>query len=175
MVGYIYYYQYSSCLGGKFYMSSIKTGVNIKFENLLSIRKKIDQRDVDKEIMKIKSFFIESGINKNGPLISATFGIENVNDCPIIDIQILVPMDKKTELPDEYTFKDVFYLENAVFSKHTGNPAMIQHTYDQMLEFIRNNRLQQITAAYNVQTKEISNSIDDFSVDIYIGVSANIL
>ena len=156
-------------------MDLIKSGESIRFQNLLSFHKKIDQRDVDKEILKIKNLLVEKGINKNGPMISAIFGIEDVNGCTIIDIEILVPMDRKTELPDEYSIKDVFNLENAIFSRHTGNPKMIQNTYNQMVEFIRNNGLQQITVAYNVQTKEASQNTNDFSIDIYIGVSANIL
>ncbi len=58
--------------------------------------------------------------------------------------------DKKIELPNEYSSKPMFHIVNEVYARHEGNPATIQNTYNDMLAYIQQKKLQQITAAYNV-------------------------
>lgn len=66
---------------------------------------------------------------------------------------------------------------NAVYAQHNGNPATLQITYDQMAAYINKNKLQQITAGYNVNVKELQPgmSLDEMIVDVYIGVNPNVL
>jgi effector-binding domain-containing protein len=155
----------------------IEKGKELRLENLLSLRKKLTQEEVNIELDKISKFLDEKGIKKNGSLVTATFGIESQSGHPTLDIELLLPMDKKVELPPEYKLKEVFHLVNAVYARHTGNPNLLQNTYNEMLSYIQENKLQQLTVGYNVQVNELIHvqSIDQLAIDVYIGVSPNIL
>lgn len=127
----------------------------LRIENLLSLRKKMTQAEVNTEMMKIGKMFEEKGIKKNGPVITATFAIETIGGQPLLDMEILVPMDKNVELTGEYRAKELFHMVNAVYARHKGNPATLQNTYNEMMAFIQQNNLQQITAGYNVNVKDM--------------------
>ncbi len=86
-------------------------------------------------------------------------------------------MDKKFDLQSEYTFKPFFHIVNAVYTRHTGNPSTLQNKYNKILAFILQNNLQQIATGYNVQANDLLPGMtpDDMIVNMYIGVSPNIL
>jgi phosphoheptose isomerase len=46
----------------------------------------------------IKSF----GANKNGSLVTTTFGIEQTPTGPVLDMEILVPLDKEVTIQEPY-------------------------------------------------------------------------
>ncbi len=135
------------------------------------------QQQINEEMIKIGKLLQDNGAKKQGPIVTITFAIENVNGNHMLDMEILVPIDKKLDLTSEYTLKPAFHIVNAVYARHTGNPAALQNTYNEMLAFIHQNNLQQITAGYNVQVNELLPGMtpNDMIVDVYIGVSPNIL
>ena len=155
----------------------IEQGKELLLENLLSLREKIFQPDISNEMMKIGRFLKDNCLRKTGPIVTATFAIENTGGQSVLDMEILVPMDKKADLPAEYKYKRVFRLVNAVYARHQGNPTALQNTYDEMLEHIKKNNLQQITAGYNVNINDMlpGMSMDEMIIDVYIGVNPNIL
>src|SRR5690554_5884967 len=141
-------------------------------ENLLSLRKKLKQSEIVHEMQKIGEYFQKNKIKKVGPIVNTTFNIENVNGEQLLDVEILVPMNKKYDLIGEYKFKEKFHLLNAIYTSHKGNPALLQQTYDLLFQYIQKNNLQQITPAYNVNVKELApgESMDEMIIDVYIGV-----
>lgn len=153
------------------------TNKELKMDNILSLRKKLKQNELSDEINMIHNYLAENGIKRAGPLVTAIFNVEQVNGEQIIDIEILAPMDKKNGLPEKYNFKEKFYLTNAVYARHEGNPAFLQETYNKLIKYINDNNLQQITPAYNVYINEFSsiNDLDEMIIDIYIGINPNIL
>jgi len=155
----------------------IKKNKELKMENVLSLRKKLKQDELNNEINIIQNFFIDNKIKRGGPLVTAIFNVEQVNGEQIIDIEILVPMDKKNVLPEKYNFKENFHLTNAVYARHEGNPAFLQQTYNELIKFINDNNLQQITSAYNVYINDLASidNLDAMIIDIYIGINPNIL
>ena len=155
----------------------IELGRELRIENVLSLRKKVVQNELNTEMGKIVKFLSDNSLRKVGPIITATFAVEAVNGQPLLDMEILVPIDKNIEASGEYHFKKLFHLVNAVYAQHTGNPATLQITYDQMVAYINKNKLQQITAGYNVNVKELQPgmSLDEMIVDVYIGVNPNVL
>ena len=158
-------------------MAQIETGKELKLDNVLSLRKKMTQMEIQQEMMKIGKFFEEIGIKKNGPVVTATFAMEQNGGQPLLDMEILIPMDKKVSLDGEYILKEKFHLVNAVYAKHIGNPNLLQNTYNQLMAYINDNKLHQITVAYNAQVKDmkLGDSIDDMVMDVYIGVNPSIL
>ena len=156
---------------------NVEYGKEFRLENVLSLRKKMTQQQINEEMIKIGKLLQDNEAKKHGPIVTVTFAIENVNGNQVLDMEILVPIDKKLDLPREYTLKPVFKILNAVYARHTGNPATLQNTYNEMLAFIQQNNLQQITDGYNVQVNDLLPGMtpDDMIVDVYIGVSPNTL
>lgn len=156
---------------------NVEYGKEFRLQNVLSLRKKMTQQQINEEMIKIGKLLQDNEAKKQGPIVTVTFAIENVNGNQVLDMEILVPIDKKLDLPREYTLKSVFKILNAVYARHTGNPATLQNTYNEMLAFIQQNNLQQITAGYNVQVNDLLPGMtpDDMIVDVYIGVSPNTL
>jgi effector-binding domain-containing protein len=158
-------------------MALIETGKELKLENVLSLRKKMAQVEIQQEMMKIGKFLQENGIKKNGSIVTATFSVEQAGGQPVLDMEILVPLDRQVELIGEYKLKKNFHLVNAVYARHNGEPNSLQSTYNQMLEYIRENSLHQITVGYNVNVKDLQpgQSLEKIVVDVYIGVNPSIL
>ncbi|OMF13959.1 AraC family transcriptional regulator [Paenibacillus amylolyticus] len=148
-----------------------------KIENVLSLRKKMTQADIQQEMMNIGKFLEQNDLKKNGPLVTVTFAIEQSNEQPLLDTEILVPLDQPTKLYGEYNFKNVFHLMNAVYARHEGNPNTLQDTYNELNQYINQKGLQPITAAYNVNVVDLQpgQSMDNMIVDVYIGVNPSIL
>lgn len=155
-------------------MAVIETNKELRLENVLSLRKKMTQIEINEEISDINRFFESRGIEKQGSIVTVTYAIEQNN---LFDMEILVPMNKAVELPQKYVFKPVFKLVNAIYVRHKGNPSLLQAVYNEILAYIHNNKLQQITPAYNVTIKEVTAgmNMEDVVIDIYIGISPNIL
>lgn len=158
-------------------LALIETGKEIKLKNVLSLRKKMSQADINSEMIKIGKFLQDNGAKKAGPVVTATFAIDTLNGQSILDMEILIPLDKEIAVAGEYTLKPVLHIVNALYARHEGNPSTLQNTYNKMLAYINQNRLQQITAGYNVQIKDMLTGMspDDMIIDVYIGMNPNIL
>lgn len=113
----------------------------------------------------------ENNANKNGYVVTSTFAIEVVDNQQIMDIKILVPLDKEITVPDGYVFKKQFKLTNAVKIRHEGNPALMQSSANELTKYISDKGLTPITSGYNVTVKEPTSQadIDNMIVDIYVG------
>ena len=94
-----------------------------------------------------------------------------------MDIEILFPVDRTTDVPPGFTFKSEFKLTTALKVRHTGSPAGMQDTVNGLLDYMKESKLTPITAAYNVTVQEARTpqNIDSMAVDIYISVTENIL
>jgi effector-binding domain-containing protein len=156
-------------------MVDIQENKELKLQNLISMRKKMPQTEIEKAMISIGAFMKDNNLSKNGPVITTTYAVEMENNIPHIDMEILIPI-KEDKLPDDsYNFKKEFHLTNAVYARHTGNPAMLQNTYQEMMNHIKENNKQQITTGYNVNIKEIKpgESMDEMIMDVYIGINPN--
>jgi len=60
-------------------MEGIETGKELKFENLISLKKKMTQKEIPEELKRLGSYLKENNIKKVGPLITATFAVEVIN------------------------------------------------------------------------------------------------
>ena len=155
----------------------IESNKSIRFENLLSLRKKVTQEELNGQMMKIGQFLKEKDLKKSGPIINTTFAVEMKDNKQILDTELLIPIDREIELPAEYTLKKVFHLVNAICIRHTGNPMTLQNTYNELNRFLAENKLQPITSAYNITVNDVTDpaKIDEVIIDVYIGVNPNIV
>lgn len=154
----------------------IETDKSIRFENVASFRKKMKESEVELEVGRFVDYLKRGGAQKNGPMITATFGIEVTEEGKVLDMEFLVPIDRLLELPMEYSFKPIFHLVHAIYSRYIGDPLEIQNTYVKIVDYIKNNQLQQITAGYNVIINDEQVIYGETSIiDIYIGLNPSLL
>ena len=158
-------------------MTEIKANQEFKMENVLSIRKKMSQPEIQQVLSDIGNTIKEASANKSGPVVTTTFGMEQTPTGPILDMEILVPLDKEVTVQEPYIFKPIFDLKYAVYARHEGNPQLLQNTLNQMMAYIKENKLSQITSVYSVNIKELKqgDSMDDMVTDLYIGVNPSVL
>ena len=60
-------------------------------------------------------------------------------------------------------------------TKHVGNPAGVQEAGNQLNQYIVEHELQPIIVGYNVTKKTDMLSPENTEIDVYVGISPNIL
>lgn len=152
-------------------MIEIKEGQKLEINNLLSFRGKIKQDEMENIVEEMEKFIIQEDAVRLYPSISTTYMMEG----ELIDIEILIPINRRIEGDNKYLFKDKLLICNAVVVRHSGNSESLQKIFSELNQYIIHRELQPITTAYSVtQKKDVLNS-NDYNIDIYIGVSNNIL
>lgn len=158
-------------------MIKVNKNCEYKMENVLSIRKKMTQQEIQQTLMDMGNTIKSLGVNKNGPLVTTTFAVEQTSTGPVSDMEILVPLDKEISAPAPYIYKPLFHLKYAIQARHEGNPQLLPNTLNQMMAYIQENKLTQITSVYSVNIKELKqgDSMNDMVTDLYIGVNPSVL
>mgnify|MGYP000972065557 CR=1 FL=1 len=160
-------------------MVNIEVGKELILENVLSLRKKLTQEEINSEIANIKKYFELNGIGKAGPIVTSTHSVEMERGVAILDMEIIIPMDRNFAdvTKSDYKIKPVFKIANAIYVRNQGNPSQLEQIYKEMMSYIQKNGLQQITPSYNVTVKEILPGMDlnEAIIDVYIGINPNIL
>ncbi len=155
----------------------IQTNQLYEMKNVISYRAKMTQREVNDVMNRMGEFIQENGLNKSGCVTTTTFTVENTGGTQLMDIEILCPVDKACDVPQGFTFKHEFRLSNAAKITHKGNPANMQESVNKLIGYLNQNKLTPVTSLYNVTVNEPKTpmDIDNMVVDMYIGVTDNIL
>jgi effector-binding domain-containing protein len=163
--------------GGQAGMADIREHQTLRMTNVLSYRKRAVAAEFQAELARIGKYVEDGGYTKTGPTVTATFAAEVENGEQTLDMEVLIPMDKPFAPPEGCACKPEFLLTNAVVIRHTGNPAGLEKTVNELLAYIQQKDLQPITPAYNVTVKEarMPVEVEEMVVDVYIGISPNIL
>lgn len=156
---------------------AVKENQELILENVLSFRGKVTQKEMQEEMIKIGQVLQSLGVQKNGPITTATYAVEQVGSEQLMDIEILIPLDKKVDLPKEYTLKPIIKIVNALSIRHEGNPGRLQETMNRLNEYIIEHKKQVITATYNVTVKDAMNleELNEMIIDVYIGCNPCIM
>lgn len=149
----------------------------LEMSNVISYRGKVTQQQMAQIMQELEQIIKENHASKSGPTVSATYAAENDGVQPIMDMEVLIPLDREISVPSGYSFKPVFRLNHAVKVRHTGNPAMLQNSANELMKYITEKQLMPVTAGYNVVVQEAANpkDVDNLIIDIYVGVCDNIL
>jgi hypothetical protein len=91
-------------------MIKVNKNCEYKMENVLSIRKKMTQQEIQQTLADMGNVIKSLGANKNGSLVTTTYGVEQTAAGPILDMEILIPLDKEVTVQDPYIFKPLFHL-----------------------------------------------------------------
>lgn len=156
---------------------NITENCKLEMENVISFRGKVTQQQMSQIVKEMEQIISENSAEKKGSSATATFAVESNGSQPMMDIEILIPLNKEIHVPSDYKFKPIFRLNNAVKIRHQGNPAMLQNSANELMKYIADHQLTPITTGYNVTVQEPTNQndVDSLIVDMYVGVSDNIL
>jgi effector-binding domain-containing protein len=149
----------------------------LEMKNVVSFRGKVTQQKMEDVMRNFENLIHENKACKTGPTVTATYAVENEFGQSVMDIEVLIPLDKKIATYSDFKFKPLFRLNNAVKIRHEGNPAMLQNSANELMQYINSHDLMPITAGYNVTVREPAsqNDVDNMIVDMYVGVCDNIL
>lgn len=147
----------------------------LQYENVLSYRTKIQISDVNKMIGFIQRNTDALDLKICGNIAVTVYEKENISGVEMSDIEFLIPVNKKIRESSAFKFKPVFKLVNAVKIRHEGSMKLIERAEHTLDEYITQNAMQPVTPVYYlfIQCTEYNN--EDNIVDLYKGISENIL
>ncbi len=131
-----------------------------QIENVLSVRKKVNMDDVNSIMADMNTLISEKGAKIIGPIVNANFSVEIIGKKQIIDIEIMMPLDKTFSVPNGYRFKKKFFINDAIKVSHIGNSANIPKAVNLMNKYMEDKDLTPITVAYNVVLKEPTSPLE---------------
>ena len=156
---------------------TITENETLEMKNVLSFRGKVTQQAFAAKSQEIELILKAAGAEKTAPVVTTTFAVEQGAVGPVMDVEILIPLDKEIQAPAGYTFKHRFLLTNAVVMHHVGHPSKLQDSVNALNAYMQTNQLVPITSGYNVTVKEAKTplELDQMEVDVYVGISPNLL
>ena len=152
-------------------MVDIVEGQTLEIQNLISFRGKLTQNEIESVGKDMEEFVVSAGARRVGNPITATYGIESDK----IDVELLIPVDKQVECSQCYTYKERIRIVNAVVAKYTGSPMGLQGACNELNQYIIEHKLMPVTVGYNLTKKVDITNPENTEVDIYVGISQNIL
>lgn len=152
------------------YMIQVIEHEILEIENLVSYRGIVNQNLIERVGKDMEQKIKEAGGKNVGFPITATYKLHKNGN---IDLELLIPVDKKLENIEKYQFKNKLRIVNALMAKNEGNISNLQKTCDAINAYIIENKLIPVTVGYNV-TRINQNSYNP-EIFVYVGVSDNIL
>lgn len=152
-------------------MLEIKENQELNVANLLSYRGKIRQAELENIGKEMENYIQNAGAKRVGNPITATYAIEG----DTIDIEMLMQIDMSIDSTDKFFFKSQVKIINAVIATYKGHPMGLQDACNQLNQYIMEHKLQPITVGYNVTKKTDMLNPENTEIDVYVGISPNIL
>ena len=158
----------------------IKEEMTLQMKNVLSYRGKMDEATNLKKKDEIFNLITEFGAHMVHPPVQTVFGAEQTEKGTLLDMEILVPLDKdvshevlirQRQLPG-YRFKPEFLLTNAVRLHHTGEDSSIEQSIKELYSYIKTRNLHPITSLYNCTLNDPDDP-NKLIVDLIIGIDPN--
>lgn len=152
-------------------MLEIKVGEKLEVDSLISFHGKINQNELDEIGRNMEKRIQDAGAKKIGNPITAIYSVEG----SLMDLELLIPVDKVMEDTEGYKFKEKLNIVNAAKLSYKGHPNGLQNACNELNQYIVNNKLHPITVGYNItRHAELANP-DNTEIDVYVGISPNIL
>lgn len=153
-------------------IGSVEEGQQLILKNILSFRKKLNQQsliDISKEIDDIVE---KNDAKKDGSVVTVTHNVTVENGQQLIDIEMMIPLNKEIVVPNGFVFLKEFLLNDAFKIRIIGSPQQMQDAVQILAEYIQNKNLKPNTPLYVVTVKEAKTQLDieDMITDLYTGV-----
>ncbi|MFC6334098.1 hypothetical protein ACFP56_15830 [Paenibacillus septentrionalis] len=153
---------------------TIETGKSLSYKKVASFRKKMQLSEMNEQVLMFIDKLKDLGLTKLGPMLSTTHGMEIVGQEQVLDIEYLVAIDREVNLEEPYVYKPELKLVNALYVRHIGNPHELQDVYNHIVEFMKDNGLQQISTIYNVNINDDRLQFgEEPIIDIYLSINPN--
>lgn len=143
---------------------------NIQFNNLISYNTNVKTFDILKLTKYISDhLYVLDLIKKDNIIFSEK---DHINE-DTIRVEILIPVKGEIKKCNEFDYKPVFTLNNAVTIRHEGNWNELQNTENLLHDFIKKNNFKAITSTYYVVVRNGNSTSEDCIIDIFIGVDTD--
>ena len=152
-------------------MLEIKENQELNVANVLSYKGKVKQAELENVGKEMESYIQKAGAKRVGNPTTATYAVEG----DMIDIELLMPIDRSIDSTDKFVFKNQIKIVNAVVACYKGHPMGLQEACNQVNQYIVEHKLQPITVGYNVTKKTDMLSPENTEIDVYVGISPNVL
>ncbi|MDO5970511.1 hypothetical protein Q4Q35_11905 [Flavivirga aquimarina] len=154
----------------------IEKNKEIKLQNLLSCRKKVQENEIDEEFALMAKLIDQKKLNQIGGVITAVYHMDR--NSGLMDMEIMIPIEHNTDDLKDYTIKPIFHLMNALHLSYEGSSTNLTDAHNMIYTYVRDNKLQPITPLYNFYSNinEDSDRKDEtLKVDLLIGINPSIL
>lgn len=148
----------------------IEQGKCLLLENLISIRDDFFEHEVGVAIEKLEKVMSDYYVMKSGPMVTATYGFELVDDKQRLDMEIFIPINRKIKLAKPFFFQDNLEINNSLYIRHVGNPSKLVDSHMNLLAKIKEDNLTQMSPIYNVTINQVQtiDKIDEMIIDLYV-------
>lgn len=155
-------------------IGNVEERQSLILHNVLVFRGKLDQQAATNISKEIDEILAKNNVKKEGSTVTVTHNILVEKGQQVIDLEMMIPLDKKITAPDGFHFLPEFVLLDAIKVRITGNPEQMQGAIQILGEYIKNKNLQPNTPLYVVTVKEAKTPIDINSMimDLYTGVKS---
>ncbi len=143
----------------------------LEVEHLLSYRGSMKETELQELGIKLEKKATEAGAKRVAFPITATYG----GDGNTIDMELLLPIDKKIEVVEPFKYKDCIKINNAVVLKYIGHPKDLKDACNELNLYIMQHGLTPITVGYNVTRYIKPIDLENTEIDIFVGITSNIL
>lgn len=153
-------------------IGSVEEGQQLLLRNVLSFRKNLDQQSLIEISKEIDEIIAKNEARKDGSVVTVTHNVTVENGQQFIDIEMMIPLNKKIDVPNEFAFLPEFSLKDALKIRIVGSPQQMQDAVGILKEYIQNKNLKPNTPLYVVTVKEAKTQLDieDMITDLYTGV-----
>ena len=141
---------------------------------LLVFRGELMKADISQKITEMSAYAKSCGEEATGNVISVTFSSRDSEKGRVSEVGIYLPVSGRLENRGDVVWKEKFFLSNAVKLEFEGPPEQLPEACRRMGEYIREKNLSPVTDGYHVM-KKVNKQFNWMAVDIYIGVSENVL
>lgn len=148
---------------------------HLELENVLSYRTRVDINRLSGILRYAEKNADALGLNVTGNIL---FTInEKISDCNkcIVGIEMLIPVNKKFESCEQYIFKPVFKLVNAVSVRHCGLYSEIDSVSTSLEDFLKRKNLKPISNIYYMAVRNNEEHPLSSILDAFVSVNENLL
>lgn len=149
-------------------MNQIEEKKKLELKNVLFFRKKLEQNEIEAKINQMAKYMEQQGLIQKGSLVTATHGVETIDNKVIIDIEVMIPVDRLIN-DGEYEFYETFTLNNALYIRHLAGIDSLQDTVNYLLKYITDHQLKINSPIYNIQLQSLETG--EIFVDCYIDIA----
>lgn len=148
---------------------------HLELENVLSYRTRVDINRLSGILRYAEKNADALGLIITGNILfTITEKISDSNKC-IVGIEVLIPVNKKFESCEQYIFKPVFKLVNAVSVRHCGLYSEIDSVSTSLEDFLKRKNLKPISNIYYMAVSNNEEHPLSSILDAFVSVNENLL